>query len=81
MHPPFVDNDRGFLVRIKESRASALAALIGTMEAPLGAAWAWIGVGEVPRRETIIGGIIVLAAVIFRLLLDMRNQRAPEGTA
>ena len=36
---------------------SALAALIGTLEAPLGAFWGWIGAGEVPRFETVLGGM------------------------
>lgn len=47
-----------------------LAALIGTMEAPLAALWAWIGIGEVPAATTFIGGSIVLASVLGRLLLE-----------
>ena len=47
---------------------STLTALINTMEAPIGALWAWVGVGEVPAVETIIGGGIVLASVFGRLL-------------
>ena len=37
---------------------STLTALINTMEAPIGALWAWVGVGEVPAVETIIGGAL-----------------------
>jgi drug/metabolite transporter (DMT)-like permease len=47
-----------------------LSALINTMEAPLGAAWAWAGVGEVPALETVTGGSVVLASVFGRLLRD-----------
>jgi drug/metabolite transporter (DMT)-like permease len=54
---------------------AALAALIGTMEAPIGALWAWVGIGEVPAGETFIGGAIVLAAVLGRLLLEWRSER------
>ena len=52
---------------------ATLSALINTMEAPLGALWAWVGVGEVPDQATFIGGAIVLISVFGRLLL---NQRA-----
>jgi drug/metabolite transporter (DMT)-like permease len=53
---------------------SSLAALIGTVEAPAGALWAWLGVGEVPGATTFAGGGIVLAAVIGRLLLGRRRR-------
>ena len=51
---------------------STLTALINTMEAPIGALWAWVGVGEVPAVETIIGGGIVLASVFGRVLGERR---------
>ena len=51
---------------------STLTALINTMEAPLGALWAWAGVGEVPAVETLIGGGIVLASVFGRLLQERK---------
>lgn len=49
---------------------SALAALITVSEGPFGAIWAWIGLGEVPPLTTVIGGAIVLAAVVTRLLIE-----------
>ncbi len=54
---------------------ATLTALINTMEAPIGALWAWAGVGEVPAIETIIGGGIVLASVFGRVL----GERRPAG--
>jgi drug/metabolite transporter (DMT)-like permease len=51
---------------------ATLSALINTMEAPIGAFWAWAGVGEVPAAATIVGGGIVLASVSGRLLLEQR---------
>jgi len=51
---------------------ATLSALIGTMEAPIGALWAWVGVGEFPATATFIGGAIVLAGVFGRLLLEQR---------
>jgi drug/metabolite transporter (DMT)-like permease len=51
---------------------AALATLINTMELPFGALWAWIGVGEVPATTTFLGGGIVLASVLGRLLAERR---------
>jgi drug/metabolite transporter (DMT)-like permease len=53
---------------------ATLTALINTMEAPLGAFWAWIGVGEVPEQATLIGGSIVVISVVGRILLDQRRE-------
>jgi drug/metabolite transporter (DMT)-like permease len=50
-----------------------LAALIGTMEAPIAALWAWMGVGEMPAATTFIGGSIVLTSVFGRLLIEQRT--------
>lgn len=49
---------------------AALGALISVSEGPFGAIWAWVGLGEVPPMTTVVGGGIVLAAVITRLLLE-----------
>jgi len=51
---------------------AALSALIGTAEAPIGALWAWVGVGEVPAVTTMIGGAIVLSSVVGRIALERR---------
>jgi drug/metabolite transporter (DMT)-like permease len=53
---------------------AALATLINTMEAPFGALWTWIGVGEVPATATLVGGGIVLASVFGRLAAERRRQ-------
>jgi len=55
---------------------ATLSALIGTMEAPMAALWAWVGVGETPPTATLVGGAIVLAGVFGRLLLERRGQGA-----
>jgi drug/metabolite transporter (DMT)-like permease len=49
-----------------------LTTLIGTMEAPIAALWAWFGVGEIPETATIVGGTIVVASVVGRVLLEQR---------
>jgi drug/metabolite transporter (DMT)-like permease len=53
-----------------------LTALIGTLEAPIAALWAWIGVGEIPAMTTFIGGAIIFASVLGRLLIEQRSVRA-----
>ena len=49
---------------------ATLTALIGIAEGPMGGLWAWVGVGEVPTLSTIVGGTIVLLAVVGRVLLS-----------
>jgi drug/metabolite transporter (DMT)-like permease len=50
--------------------AASLSALIGIAEGPIGGLWVWVGLGEVPSTSTFIGGAIVLAAVIGRVLVE-----------
>ena len=38
-------------------------ALLGLLEVVLGPLWAWLGAGEVPAGSTLLGGVIVLAAL------------------
>jgi drug/metabolite transporter (DMT)-like permease len=54
---------------------ATLAALINTAEAPFGALWAYLGVGEVPALATVVGGSIVLASVAGRLVIEQRLRR------
>lgn len=48
-------------------------ALLGLLEVVLGPLWAWLGAGEVPARATLIGGAIVLAALIGNELAAFRR--------
>ncbi len=54
---------------------SALAALLGTAETVLGPLWVALIHGEVPSLNTIIGGAIVLAALLSYLSVEMWRQR------
>jgi drug/metabolite transporter (DMT)-like permease len=38
-------------------------ALLGLLEVVLGPLWAWLGAGEVPAGSTLLGGMVVLAAL------------------
>ncbi|HEX5664131.1 MAG TPA: DMT family transporter [Xanthomonadaceae bacterium] len=43
-------------------------ALLGLLEVVLGPLWAWLGAGEVPAGSTLLGGMIVLAALALNEL-------------
>jgi drug/metabolite transporter (DMT)-like permease len=53
---------------------SALAALLGTAETVLSPVWVAIFHHEIPGIETVIGGLIVLVALIGYLLTALRRQ-------
>ena len=53
---------------------SAFAALLGTAETMLGPVWVAIFHDEIPGIETVVGGLIVLAALIFYLSRALRKK-------
>jgi drug/metabolite transporter (DMT)-like permease len=52
-------------------------ALLGLLEVVLGPLWAWLGAGEEPGQATLLGGTVVLAALVANELAAFR--RAPAG--
>lgn len=57
-------------------------ALIGLLEVVLGPLWAWLGAGEVPARSTLVGGAILLGAlVVNELALFRRSPVIDTGTS
>jgi drug/metabolite transporter (DMT)-like permease len=48
------------------------SALISTLDTPLAPFWVWIAFNEVAGPQTIIGGVIVLAAVFLHIALSQR---------
>jgi len=46
---------------------AAIAALLGVAETMLGPVWVWLALGEIPGSRTIVGGAIVLAALVGHL--------------
>lgn len=51
-------------------------ALIGTLQTPLATLWVWLAFSENPAPATLLGGAIVLAAVVADILLHSRRQHA-----
>ena len=53
---------------------AAEVALLSLTEVVLAPIWVWMGVGEVPAAPTLVGGGIVLAAVVAQAVTGMRAQ-------
>ncbi len=51
---------------------AALAALIGTVEPVLGPVWVWLVHGEVPGNRTLVGGGVVILALVLHLAWQFR---------
>jgi drug/metabolite transporter (DMT)-like permease len=58
---------------------AAVAALIGTAEPVLGPLWAWLVHGEVPVQRTLIGGAIVVLALMAHLAWQLRQPSQPAN--
>lgn len=59
---------------------AALAALLGTFEPILGPVWVWLVHGEVPSDRTLVGGGIVLAALLTHLFVAFRRRSTVPPT-
>lgn len=56
---------------------SGQAALIATLETPLMPFWIWLAFQEVPAPRALIGGALVMGAVIADIVGDQREQKQP----
>jgi drug/metabolite transporter (DMT)-like permease len=54
---------------------AAQSSLIGMVETPLMAFWVYLGFGEIPSQRALIGGALVMGAVISDILADMRAHQ------
>ena len=73
---------RRMLLAVGSRHVSATrSALFGVIDTPLGPLWMWLAFAEVPSVATVIGGTIVLAAVLADILLPRgrRNVREELG--
>jgi drug/metabolite transporter (DMT)-like permease len=57
---------------------SSQAALISTLETPLMPFWVWLAFAEVPALRVLLGGALVMGAVIADIIGDSREQK-PAG--
>lgn len=53
--------------------------LLSLLEVLLGPLWVWMAVGEVPARATLVGGAVVLAALIFNEMTALHLERQQKN--
>lgn len=53
--------------------------LLSLTEVVLGPIWVWLGVGETPSQLTLLGGAIVLMAIVAQAIHGVRKKRPPVG--
>jgi drug/metabolite transporter (DMT)-like permease len=58
---------------------AAQVALITLLEVVLGPLWVWLAVGEKPTTATLVGGAIVVVAVVIQALGPSGRRRAEAG--
>jgi drug/metabolite transporter (DMT)-like permease len=63
----------GLFIRGTHYVPAAEVALLTPIETVLGPIWVWIGVGEEPSAASLVGGAIVLAAIIVNSVLALRH--------
>lgn len=54
---------------------AAEIALISRLNIPLAPIWVWLSVGEVPSQDTLIGGVLVLLAILASGVANLRAAR------
>ncbi|TPK43865.1 DMT family transporter [Mesorhizobium sp. B2-5-4] len=57
---------------------AAIAALLGTFEPILGPIWVWLIHSEVPSGRTMIGGAVVVTALLVHIGLEFKRQARPQ---
>ena len=72
------------VVRLSSVLAAAEISLLNLLEVVFGVSWAWIGAGEQPSTSTLIGGALVLGALLANEALALvsagRTRRAAVST-
>ena len=63
-----------FLVMASRQLLAPEMALLGLLEVVLGPLWAWLGAGERPAPATLIGGAVVLAALVANELAALSSR-------
>jgi drug/metabolite transporter (DMT)-like permease len=56
----------------------AEASLIGVLECVLGPLWVWLAIGERPGLFALIGGAVILGALVTHTAADLARSRPSE---
>jgi drug/metabolite transporter (DMT)-like permease len=70
------------MVRLTRVLAAAEISLLGLLEVIFGVTWTWLGAGEMPTQNTMIGGALVLSALLGNELIALRmgnKNRLEDG--
>ncbi len=62
-------------VRLTRVLPAAEISLLGLLEVIFGVTWAWLGAGEEPTVATLIGGALVIGALVGNELFELSNKR------
>ena len=62
------------MVRLTRQLSATEISLLGLLEVIFGVTWAWLGAGESPSSNTLIGGALVLGALAVNELLALRER-------
>ncbi len=62
------------LVRVTRALAAPEVALLGLLEMIFGVIWVWLFAGEAPGESAVVGGTIVIGALVFNELLSLRGR-------
>jgi drug/metabolite transporter (DMT)-like permease len=63
------------MVRLSRELPAPEISLLALLEVIFGVAWAWLGAGEVPDFTVLVGGALVLAALVANEAVAMRQVR------
>ena len=63
------------VVRLTRELPAAEIALLGLLEVIFGVTWAWLGAGEQPSVATLVGGALVIGALVGNEVLELRHKR------
>ena len=64
------------VVRLSRVLPAPEIALLGLLEVIFGVTWAWLGAGERPTDNTLVGGALVLGALVFNEAMALHQQRS-----
>jgi drug/metabolite transporter (DMT)-like permease len=65
------------VVRLSRELPAAEIALLALLEVIFGVIWAWLGAGERPAQATLVGGLLVIGALLLNELVALRKRRNP----
>ena len=66
-------------VRLSRVLPGPEIALLALLEVILGVTWAWLGAGEAPAASALVGGALVLGALVANEGLALRERRAARA--